>query len=308
MTKITAGPPHPSRYTAVDIPQDDAELVAKVRQLTAGLSSDNADLLAAFHRIQHEYGYVPREAIPVLASQFRTTPSMLYGALDFYSEIRTVPPARTTVEWCSGPACLLKGSANIRRVLEVVLGCEMNGNSDDGAFGLRLAQCDGTCHVAPQVRLHDRYIGPLSVSDAVTLARELTGERSPAPARPAEGGAEQTWRPVEEPRRTLIKIGLTTCSRAVGATETLDAVRKELNGSGLDAEVMVTGCWGLCYAEPIVEVVRPGQPPVLYGRVTADKAPQFVEQAVSARGVATDLALAVLADEALQGVPPLRAP
>ena len=26
MTKITAGPSHPSRYTAVDIPQDDAEL------------------------------------------------------------------------------------------------------------------------------------------------------------------------------------------------------------------------------------------------------------------------------------------
>src|SRR3990172_4691978 len=174
MTKITAGPPHPSRYTAVDIPQDDAELVAKVRQLTAGLSSDNADLLAAFHRIQHEYGYVPREAIPVLASQFRTTPSMLYGALDFYSEIRTVPPARTTVEWCSGPACLLKGSTNIRRVLESVLGCAMNENTPDGAFGLRLVQCDGTCHLAPLLRLEGKYLGLLSVSDAIKLARGLS--------------------------------------------------------------------------------------------------------------------------------------
>ena len=184
MTKITAGPPHPSRYTAVDIPQDDAELVAKVRQLTAGLSSDNADLLAAFHRIQHEYGYVPREAIPVLASQFRTTPSMLYGALDFYSEIRTVPPARTTVEWCSGPACLLKGSTNIRRVLESVLGCAMNENTPDGAFGLRLVQCDGTCHLAPLLRLEGKYLGPLSVSDAIKLARGL----SPRAARLGENG------------------------------------------------------------------------------------------------------------------------
>lgn len=180
MTKITAGPPHPSRYTAVDIPQDDVELVAKVRQLTAGLSSDNADLLSAFHRIQHEYGYVPREAIPVLATQFRTTPSMLYGALDFYSEIRTVPPARMTVEWCSGPACLLKGSTNIRRVLESVLGCAMNENTLDGAFGLRLVQCDGTCHLAPLLRLEGKYLGPLSVSDAIKLARELKGEGAPA--------------------------------------------------------------------------------------------------------------------------------
>ena len=176
MTKITAGPPHPSRYTAVDIPQDDAGLVAKVRQLTAGLSSDNADLLTAFHRIQHEYGYVPREAIPVLATQFRTTPSMLYGALDFYSEIRTVPPARTTVEWCSGPACLLKGSTNIRRVLESLLGCGMGESTDDGEFGLRLVQCDGTCHLAPLLRLEGKYLGPLSVSDAIKLARQLKEE------------------------------------------------------------------------------------------------------------------------------------
>ncbi|HLB27301.1 MAG TPA: NAD(P)H-dependent oxidoreductase subunit E [Dehalococcoidia bacterium] len=173
MTKITAGPSHPSRYTATDIPREDAELAAKVRELTAGLSADSADLLSAFHRIQHEFGYVPRAAIPVLASRFGTTPAMLYGALDFYSEIRTVPPARTTVEWCSGPACLLKGSTNIRRALESILGCAMNENTLDGELGLRLVQCDGTCHLAPLVRLEGRYLGPLSVSDAIELARGL---------------------------------------------------------------------------------------------------------------------------------------
>jgi len=151
----------------------DPGLVAKVRELIEDLSPDNADLLTAFHRLQHAYGYVPGEAIPVLATRFRTTPAMLYGALDFYSEIRTAPPAETTVEWCSGPACLLKGSVNIRRALEAVLGCDMNENTDDGAFGLRLVQCDGTCHLAPLVRLDGRYIGPLSVSQAITLAREL---------------------------------------------------------------------------------------------------------------------------------------
>jgi len=170
MTKITAGPPHSSRYTVVE---PLAEFAAKVRDLIADFSPDNADLLAAFHRIQHEYGHVPPEAIPVLAAKFRTTPAMLYGALDFYSEIRTVPPARATVEWCSGPACLLKGSLNIRRALEAVFGCGMNENTEDGALGLRLVQCDGTCHLAPLLRLDGRYVGPLSVSDAIKLAREI---------------------------------------------------------------------------------------------------------------------------------------
>jgi NADH:ubiquinone oxidoreductase subunit E len=170
MTKITAGPAHSSRYTVVE---PLADLAAKVLDLVRDLSPDSADLLTAFHRIQHEYGYVPPEAIPVLAAKFGTTPAMLYGALDFYSEIRTVRPARTTVEWCSGPACLLKGALNMRRALEAVLGCEMNRNTEDGAFGLRLVQCDGTCHLAPLVRLDGRYVGPLSVSDAIKLAREI---------------------------------------------------------------------------------------------------------------------------------------
>src|SRR4030042_5786371 len=88
--------------------------------------------------------------------------------------------------------------------------------------------------------------------------------------------AEEAWRAVQEPQRTLIKIGPTTCSRSVGARETLDAVRRELAGRNLEAEVMITGCWGLCYAEPIVEVARPGRPAVLYGKVTAEKVPQLI--------------------------------
>ncbi len=192
MTKITAGPSHTSRYTALDPVPGDAELLTKVRELIDDLSPDNAEMLTAFHRIQQVYGYVPRETIPVIATRFRTTPAMLYGALDFYSEIRTVPPAETVVEWCSGPACLLKGSMNIRRVLESILGCEMSQNTDDGAFGLRLVQCDGTCHLAPLVRREGRYIGPLSVSDTIKLARELKGEEAREPSPAAGEEAEET--------------------------------------------------------------------------------------------------------------------
>ena len=40
--------------------------------------------------------------------------------------------------------------------------------------------------------------------------------------------AEEAWRPLAEPRRPLIKVGLATCSRVVGAEETLDALRRGL--------------------------------------------------------------------------------
>ena len=46
------------------------------------------------------------------------------------------------------------------------------------------------------------------------------------------GQAEQARQPTPGPQRPLIKVGVTTCSRAVGAQETLDAVRKELADRG----------------------------------------------------------------------------
>ena len=122
------------------------------------------------------------------------------------------------------------------------------------------------------------------------------------------GQAEQARQPTPGPQRPLIKVGVTTCSRAVDAQETLDAVRKELADRGLEADVMVTGCWGLCYAEPIVEVAHLGRPAVLYGNLTADKVPQLIEGAVAPDRVEVvpDLALAVVSDEPREGVPPLR--
>ncbi len=167
---------HNSRTTAVEPVPGSTEIITRVNELIADLRPDNVDLLTALHRIQHEYGYVPREAVPLLAGKFETTPALIFGTIDFYSEIRTSPSAETTVEWCSGPACLLKGSMNIRRVLESLLGCAMNQATIDGKFGLRLVQCDGTCQLAPLIRHEGKYIGPLTVSETVEWARALWGD------------------------------------------------------------------------------------------------------------------------------------
>lgn len=144
-----------------------------LEQLLADLKPDNADLLATLHRIQEAYGHVPRHAIPLMAEKLHTTPAMIYGAITFYSEIRLEPPARTTISWCSGPACRLKGGENIRRALEAVLGVGLEESTPDNAVGLHLVQCDGTCALAPLIRLNGRPAGPLTVSEAIRLAREL---------------------------------------------------------------------------------------------------------------------------------------
>ncbi len=164
-----------------------AEVLARVSELIGDLKPDDVALLKGLHRLQHEFGYIPKDAIPLLAAQFNTTPAIIFGTIDFYSELRQKPPAENVVSWCSGPACLLKGSGGIRRALEATLGCAMGEASADGKYELQLVQCDGTCQLAPLIRSEGRYIGPLSSSEAIKFARRLKGETE-VPVPPAEEG------------------------------------------------------------------------------------------------------------------------
>ena len=184
---------HNSRLSAVGPVAGSAEVLARISELIADLKPDDVQLLKGLHRIHHEFGYIPKEAMPLLAAQFKTTPAIVFGTIDFYSELRQKPPAENVVGWCSGPACLLKGSLGIRRALEATLGCAMNEASADGKYELQLVQCDGTCQLAPLIRSEGRYLGPLSTSEAIKFARRLKGEpemREP-PAVEAEAAAAE---------------------------------------------------------------------------------------------------------------------
>lgn len=156
----------------------DLKVLLRYRELLDGFQPDQGDLLAALHAIQHEFGYIPTDAIPVVAKQLRMNASAVFGALSFYAEFRTTPPPNVSVMWCSGPACRLKGGDNIRLAFETVLGVGMEDETADGELGLHLGQCNGTCEVAPQIWLNGVVRGPLRVADAVELARRLkTGDR-----------------------------------------------------------------------------------------------------------------------------------
>ncbi len=116
--------------------------------------------------------------------------------------------------------------------------------------------------------------------------------------------ANAAWAPFEQPSKTLIRVNLGTCSLVVGAQETLEAIKAAVQAGELDADVMATGCLGLCYAEPLVEVTQPDGPPVLYERVTAERVPGLLKS-IASGALANEMALAVAADEPIGDVPPL---
>lgn len=65
-----------------------------------------------------------------------------------------------------------------------------------------------------------------------------------------------------------IIVGMGTCGIAAGAKDALSAFVEEIEEHGLtNVAIKQTGCMGLCYSEPTVEVRVPGMPAVIYGDV-----------------------------------------
>ena len=76
-------------------------------------------------------------------------------------------------------------------------------------------------------------------------------------------------------------VGMGTCGIAAESKKTFDVLVDELGKAGLpNVAVRQTGCMGLCHSEPTVEVVVPGMPTVVYGKVDAETARKIVNQHV----------------------------
>ncbi|MCK6625020.1 MAG: (2Fe-2S) ferredoxin domain-containing protein [Anaerolineae bacterium] len=81
--------------------------------------------------------------------------------------------------------------------------------------------------------------------------------------------------------QTHIVVGMGTCGIAAGARETMKAILEVIEEKNLsDVIVTQTGCMGLCEWEPIVEVTSGGSPKVMYGKISAARARQIMQQHV----------------------------
>ena len=78
------------------------------------------------------------------------------------------------------------------------------------------------------------------------------------------------------PLRVLIGMG--SCGLAAGAQAVCQAMVEEMQRRGKPAVCSPTGCIGWCEQEVLVDVVRPGEPRVTYGRITVDRVPRLVEE------------------------------
>ena len=89
--------------------------------------------------------------------------------------------------------------------------------------------------------------------------------------------ASKEWDELLNGQVTQIAIGTATCGRSAGAMSVVNAFEEELVQKKVKAQVREVGCIGPCYAEPLVNIDKPGKPTICYKNVTPEMVTEIID-------------------------------
>lgn len=143
--------------SAADTPTLSKGLMAFIEQW----KTRPGNLIMVLHKVQEEYGYIPRPVAIELGRVLNVPLAKIYGVVTFYHFFKLEKPGKHTIQVCMGTACYLKGGQDLIQELENVLGIGVNQTTEDGQFSLEAVRCVGCCGLAPVMVIGEEVYGKL---------------------------------------------------------------------------------------------------------------------------------------------------
>lgn len=135
-------------------------------------------LLPALHLVQHEYGWIPHQAMVEIAKLLDMAPSQVIDTASFYEEYWLKPKGEHVVAVCRSIACEFCGQPEITEAVRAALGIDVGETTDDGKFTFIELECIGSCGTAPAMlidhTLHEN-VRPEHVAGLLTEAKTHAG-------------------------------------------------------------------------------------------------------------------------------------
>src|SRR5262245_44854131 len=107
-----------------------------ISRIVQELKAKPGALLPVLHAIQEELGYIPEDAVPIIAKEMNLTRAEVHGVVTFYHDFRSHPPGRHIVKICQAESCQAAGSAALTAFARKRLGVDFHQTTGDRACSL----------------------------------------------------------------------------------------------------------------------------------------------------------------------------
>ena len=133
-----------------------SDALATVRNVLERHAEEPGGLLPILHDVQDALGYIPADAVPVIAKGLNLSRAEVHGVIKYYHHFRSEPAGRTVVQVCRAESCQACGADALMAHAERVLGCASHHTRADGAYTLEPVYCLGMCALSPAIMVGDR--------------------------------------------------------------------------------------------------------------------------------------------------------
>ena len=130
-----------------------------VRRVVADLKDRPGPLIEVLHAIQAALGYVPADAVPIVAEALNLSRAEVHGVVTFYHFFRETPPGKHTVHICRAEACQSMGANGLVAHAKKRLGVDFHETTRDGVFSLEQVFCLGNCALSPAAMIDGQLYG-----------------------------------------------------------------------------------------------------------------------------------------------------
>ena len=137
----------------------------ELREFIENWKAKPGNLIMILHKVQEEFGYIPRKAAMKVAELLDVPLAKIYGVVTFYHFFKLEEPGKYNIQVCMGTACYLKGGEDLILELENLLGIGVNQVTDDGIFSIEAVRCVGCCGLAPVLLVAGEVFGKITVSE-----------------------------------------------------------------------------------------------------------------------------------------------
>ena len=98
-------------------------------------------LIEILHDVQHEAGYVPQAALPVIAEALNLSRADVHGVMSFYHDLKSKPQGKVLVKVCRAEACQSMGAFDMIEQFLAKRGMAIGETSADGALTVEATYC-----------------------------------------------------------------------------------------------------------------------------------------------------------------------
>lgn len=145
----------------------------KVLGIITALKHKPGALMPILHGIQDSIGYVPDDAVPLMAEALNLSRAEVHGTITFYHHFRTTPPGRHKLEICRGEACQAVGASALVAHAKKTLGVDFHETTTDGAVSLEQVFCLGNCACSPSIMVDGEVVGEVSADNLDAIVDSL---------------------------------------------------------------------------------------------------------------------------------------